>query len=84
MNKKGEIKILHVKNKIFAVIQSKYLTYSMADPENFVDFIQNLREEYPNHKMRCVLDEELEKKLESRLLMQKAVFCFKGVKNERT
>lgn len=56
----------------------------MADPENFVDFIQNLREEYPNHKMRCVLDEELEKKLESRLLMQKAVFCFKGVKNERT
>nr|DAI34101.1 MAG TPA: hypothetical protein [Caudoviricetes sp.] len=84
MNKKGEIKILHVKNKIFAVIPSKYFTYSMADPENFVDFIQNLREEYPNHKMRCVLDEELEKKLESRLLMQKAVFCFKGVKNERT
>lgn len=84
MNKKGEIKILHVKNKIFAVIPSKYFTYSMADPENFVDFIQNLREEYPNHKMRCVIDEELEKKLESRLLMQKAVFCFKGVKNERT
>lgn len=84
MNKKREIKILHVKNKIFAVIPSKYFTYSMADPENFVDFIQNLREEYPNHKMRCVLDEELEKKLESRLLMQKAVFCFKGVKNERT
>lgn len=84
MNKKGEIKILHVKNKIFAVIPSKYFTYSMADPENFVDFIQNLREEYPNHKIRCVLDEELEKKLESRLLMQKAVFCFKGVKNERT
>lgn len=56
----------------------------MADPENFVDFIQNLREEYPNHQMRCVIDKELEKKLESRLQMQKAVFCFKRGINERT
>lgn len=82
MNK--EIKILHVKNKIFAVIPSKYFTYSMADPENFVDFIKNLREDYPSHKMRCIIDKELEKKLESRLPMQKAVFCIEKVKNERT
>lgn len=84
MNKKKEIQILHVKNKIFAVIPSKYFTYSMADHENFVDFIQNLREEYPNHKMRCIANKELEQKLESRLQMQKVIFDFKGGKRERT
>ena len=77
-NKNKEIKIIHVKNKIFAVIPSKFFTYSMAEPENFVDFIQSLREDYPNLKMRCVIDNELKKKLESRLHVQKAIFDLKG------
>lgn len=76
MNK--EIKIIHARNKIFAILPSKYFTFSMAEPENFVDFIQSLREDYPNLKMRCVIDGNLKKKVESRLQMQRAIFDLKG------
>lgn len=78
-----EIKILHVQDKICAVLPSKRcFSYMTAEQENFVDYIQSLREDYPEAKLRCVIDDELKEKLESRLLMQKAFIC-KGMRNGR-
>lgn len=80
---KEEIKILHVENKVCAVLPSKRcFSYVVAEPNKFIDFVQSLMEDYPQAKMRCVIDEELEKKLKSRLRMQGALFC-KGMKNGR-
>lgn len=66
-----EIKILHVQNKICAVLPSKRcFSYSMAEPEHFVDFIQGLREDFPDLKLRCVIDKNLQKQVERRIIAQ--------------
>lgn len=77
--KNGEIKILHVENKICAVLPSKYFSYILAEPKNFIDFISYLRQDYPQYKLRCVLDKELEEKIKSRLHPQKVFVSLKGV-----
>lgn len=77
---KKEIKILHVQNKICAVLPTKRcFSYAMAEPENFVDFIQGLREDFPKFKLRCVKDEDLQKQIERRIIAQQ--LFMKGKQN---
>lgn len=74
-----EIKILHVRNKICAVLPSKRcFSYTTAEPEKFIDFVKGLKEDYPEAKLRCVIDKELEQKIESRMQAQMAFLCYKG------
>lgn len=79
---KKEIKIIHVENKVCAVLPTKLFSYVISEPEKFIDFVQGLREDFPQFKLHCVIDKKLENKVKARLHPQGA-FIRKGKENGR-
>lgn len=60
-----DIYIVHVGNYIGAYRFGKCPTIAYASAEKFIDFIQSLREDYPEYRLRCVrnwgIEEEVRK-----------------------
>lgn len=69
-----DIYIVHVGNYIGAYRCGKCPTIAYAPAEKFIDFIQSLREDYPEYRLRCVrnwgIEEEVRKVINSTLSAQ--------------
>lgn len=55
-----EIYLVHVDKYIGAYRAGRCPNISYAPADKFIDFVQSLREEYPEYKLRCVLNEGIE------------------------
>jgi hypothetical protein len=66
-----EIYILQLDGEVGAFIPSKYPTYSYAPKDEFIGFIEFLRDSYPEHKLRCIRNQGIEDWLKKRILKDK-------------
>jgi hypothetical protein len=71
-----EIYILQLDGEVGAYIPNKYKTYSYAPREEFIGFIEFLRDSYPNHKLRCIRNKGIEDWLKDRILKDKMLGKF--------
>ena len=58
-----EIYIVHVDRYVGAYRVGRCPNIAYAPAENFIDFVQSLREDYPDYKMRCVLNKGIEEEV---------------------
>jgi len=69
-----DIYIVHVGNYIGAYRCGKCPTIAYAPAEKFIDFIQSLREDYPEYRLRCVrnwgIEEEVRKVIDRDKVLQ--------------
>jgi hypothetical protein len=66
-----DIYILHVAGRLAFYLHSKTCpSYGFAPQEKFIDFIKGLREDYPDHRLRCIRNKGIEDWLEKRLIQQ--------------
>jgi hypothetical protein len=66
-----EIYLVLLDGEVGAYIPSKYKTYSYAPRDEFVGFVEYLRESYPNHKLRCIHNQGIEDWMKKRILRDK-------------
>lgn len=66
-----EIYLVLLDGEVGAYIPSKYKTYSYAPRDEFVGFVEYLRESYPNHKLRCIRNQGIEDWMKKRILRDK-------------
>lgn len=66
-----EIYLVLLDGEVGAYIPSKYKTYSYAPRDEFVGFVEYLRESYPNHKLRCIKNKGIEDWMKKRILRDK-------------
>jgi hypothetical protein len=66
-----EIYVVLLDSEVGAYIPSKYKTYSYAPRDEFVGFVEYLRESYPNHKLRCIRNQGIEDWMKKRILRDK-------------
>lgn len=63
-----DIYIMHVDGEIAFYIPNKRCpSYGSVPQENFIDLIQGLKEEYPEHRLRCIKNKGLEDHIKNKL-----------------
>lgn len=62
-----EIYLVHVDQYIGAYHHGKCPMISYAPADKFIDFVEVLREDYPQMKLRCVVNEGIENKVRQRI-----------------
>jgi hypothetical protein len=62
-----EIYVVHVDQYIGAYHHGKCPMISYAPADKFIDFVEGLREDYPQMKLRCVVNEGIENKVRQRI-----------------
>lgn len=62
-----EIYVVHVDQYIGAYHHGKCPMISYAPADKFIDFAKGLREDYPQMKLRCVVNEGIENKVRQRI-----------------
>jgi hypothetical protein len=63
-----DIYLMHIDGEIAFYIPSKRCpSYGSVPQDKFIELIEGLREEYPEHRMRCIRNEGLESHLREKL-----------------
>lgn len=62
-----EIYLVHVDEYIGAYHKGKCPMITYAPADKFIDFAKGLREDYPQMKLRCVVNEGIENKVRQRI-----------------
>ena len=63
-----DIYLMHIDGEIAFYIPSKrYPSYGSVPQDKFIELIECLREDYPDHRMRCIRNEGLESHLREKL-----------------
>ena len=62
-----EIYLVHVDEYIGAYHHGKFPMISYAPADKFIDFAKGLREDYPQMKLRCVVNEGIEEVVRKRI-----------------
>lgn len=69
-----DIYLMHLDGEIAFYIPSKKCpSYGTVLQDKFIELIEGLREEYPDHRLRCIRNEGLEKHLKNKLSKIKQV-----------
>lgn len=69
-----DIYLMHLDGEIAFYIPSKRCpSYGSISQDKFIELIEGLREEYPDHRLRCIRNEGLEEHLKNKLSKIKQV-----------
>jgi hypothetical protein len=69
-----DIYLMHIDGEIAFYIPSKRCpSYGSIPQDKFIELIEGLREEYPDHRLRCIRNEGLEEHLKNKLSKIKQV-----------
>ena len=69
-----DIYLMHIDGEIAFYIPSKRCpSYGSIPQDKFIELIECLREEYPDHRLRCIRNEGLEEYLKNKLSKIKAI-----------
>lgn len=81
LNVKGdvmkEIYLVHVDAYIGSYLPSKHPVISYAPREKFIDFVKSLREDYPDFKPRCVINEGITETIRKKIQADKILMAAK-------
>lgn len=78
-----EIYIVHVGNYIGAYRVGRCPNISYAPADKFIDFVQSLIEDYPEYKLRCVINKGIEETIKKRIEQDKIILSARSSKTER-
>lgn len=80
-----DIYILHVDGQLAFYHHSKTNpSYGFAPQDEFINFVKSLREDYPEHRLRCIKNEGIENYLRKKLSTeQKLIEYYKQCKKYR-
>ena len=73
-----EVYIVHVDEFIGSYIPSKCPVISYAPREKFIDFVKSLREDYPDFKPRCVINEGIAEAVRKKIQADKILHICHG------
>lgn len=76
-----DIYIVHVGNYIGAYRCGTCPTIVYAPAEKFIDFIQSIREDYPEYRLRCVRNWGIEEEVMKVIDRDKILQLFNNLKN---
>jgi hypothetical protein len=68
-----EIYLVHVDQYIGAYHKGKCPMITYAPADKFIDFAKGLREDYPQMKLRCVVNEGIEEKVRKRINLDNSI-----------
>lgn len=66
-----EIYLVHVDGFIGSFIPAKCPVVSYAPQNKFIDFAKALREDYPEYKLRCVINEGITEHIRKKIIADK-------------
>lgn len=66
-----EIYLVHVDGYIGSYLSAKCPVVSYAPQNEFVEFVGSLKEDYPDYKLRCVLNEGIEEHIRKKIIADK-------------
>lgn len=66
-----DIYLVHVDGHIGAYRHGKCPNISYAPQDKFIDFVESLREDYPEYRLRCVNNQGIENKVRQRMIIDK-------------
>lgn len=64
-----DIYLVHVDGHIGAYRQGRCPMISYAPQDKFIDFVEGLREDYPEYRLRCVNNYGIENKVRQRIIL---------------
>ena len=75
-----DIYLVHVDGHIGAYRHGKCPNISYAPQDKFIDFVESLREDYPEYRLRCVNNQGIENKVRQRMIIDKNLHrgCSRG------
>lgn len=73
-----EVYIVHVDEFIGSYIPGKCPVISYAPREKFIDFVKGLREDYPDFKPRCVINEGISEAIRKKIFNDKLLRVYHG------
>lgn len=67
-----DIYIVHVGGYVGSYMPSKHCPQvSYAPHDKFIDFVQGLREDYPDYRLRCIINHGIEQKVWQQINLDK-------------
>ena len=76
-----EIYIVHADAYVGGYKPGKCPMVSYAPREKFIDFVKGLREDYPDFKLRCVVNEGIREVVEKKIIADRIMAVRMGQKN---
>lgn len=69
-----EIYIVKTQGYVGMYLPSKKCPHiSYTSQKNFIDFIKSIMEDYPNYKLRCIINKGIEDKISKKIIEDKMV-----------